>query len=283
MKCPNCNSTETVKNGRRKERQFICASTAVVSFSNPTDRGATRTMWDNCASRCTWMAWDCAALNESRTFITPPWCTGFAHAGHELTDAPASDEIPEITDLDELQTFVGKSDKKSGSGLPRITGVRASWLGLWETGVRKRSSACGGLSCWQSFWYGARWLYGLSSVHWRRFPSPSKTYMTRIEGENNCVTIWHDCTARRCTSSRLRCWVFSAFAAALSERWHRTYSRLIITFQQRSFLQIQRTSDPDWWVLRQSMINAIFSHQFHNSIKYVDKILCSWSFRNLVQ
>lgn len=28
-------------------------------------------------------------------------------AGHQLQDAPESEEIPEVTDLDELQTFVG--------------------------------------------------------------------------------------------------------------------------------------------------------------------------------
>ncbi len=33
-------------------------------------------------------------------------------AGHEITDAPTADEIPEITDLDELQTFVGNKRQK---------------------------------------------------------------------------------------------------------------------------------------------------------------------------
>jgi len=89
----------------------------------------------------------------------------------------------EITDLDELQTFVGKSDKKSGSGLPRITGVRASWLGLWETGCGNVQALVVDCQVLAELWYGARWLYGLSSVR-RRFHLLSKTYMTRIEGEN---------------------------------------------------------------------------------------------------
>jgi hypothetical protein len=33
-------------------------------------------------------------------------------AGHQLPDAPESEEIPEVTDLDELQTFVGKRRNK---------------------------------------------------------------------------------------------------------------------------------------------------------------------------
>jgi len=122
---------------------------------------------------------------------------------------------------------------KSGSGLPRITGVRASWLGLWETGVRKRSSACGGLSCWQSFGM-ERDGYTVYPVFIEDDSLLSKTYMTRIEGENTRLRHYLARLHRKtlCYSSRLRCWVFSAFAAALSERWHRTYSRLIITFQQ---------------------------------------------------
>jgi len=133
MKCPNCNSTETVKNGRRKERQSHmckhCGRQFLESYRP----------WrysDDVRQLCIKMYLNGMGLRgiERVTNIHHTTVMHWIHAGHELTDAPASDEIPEITDLDELQTFVGKSDKKSGSGLPRITGVRASWLGLWETG-----------------------------------------------------------------------------------------------------------------------------------------------------
>jgi hypothetical protein len=33
-------------------------------------------------------------------------------AGHKVRDTPESEEIPEITDLDELQTFVGNKHNK---------------------------------------------------------------------------------------------------------------------------------------------------------------------------
>jgi len=81
------------------------------------------------------------------------------HAGHELTDAPASDEIPE-TDLDELQTFVGKSDKNL---------ARHHWRSFSILVVGDRSAETFKRLWWivsaGRFWYGARWLYGLSSVH----------------------------------------------------------------------------------------------------------------------
>lgn len=39
--------------------------------------------------------------------IAPLLCFPIREAGHQLGDAPESEEIPEVTDLDELQTFVG--------------------------------------------------------------------------------------------------------------------------------------------------------------------------------
>jgi len=66
----------------------------------------------------------------------------WAHAGHELTDAPASDEIQKLLTWMNCKR-VGKSDKKSGSDCRES--LAFGHPGLWET-VRKRSSACGGLS-----------------------------------------------------------------------------------------------------------------------------------------
>jgi len=156
MKCPNCNSTETVKNGRRKERQSHMCKHCGRQFP-PTVAllGRCETIvhqdvpeWDRGIERVT---------NIHHTTVMH-W---IAHAGHELTDAPASDEIPEITDLDELQTFVGKSDKNLAltaanhwrSGILACVGDRAeTFKRLWWI-VR-----------WQAFGM-ERWLYGLSSVH----------------------------------------------------------------------------------------------------------------------
>jgi hypothetical protein len=44
--------------------------------------------------------------------------------GESLTDADDPDTIPEVGELDELQTFVGQ--KKSGSGQPLTTSKSAS-------------------------------------------------------------------------------------------------------------------------------------------------------------
>lgn len=50
-------------------------------------------------------------------------------AGLELKDAPESEEIPEITELDELQTFLTTSVTRFGCGQASITGEQGLWLG----------------------------------------------------------------------------------------------------------------------------------------------------------
>jgi len=70
------------------------------------------------------------------------------HAGHELTDAPASDEIPEI-DLDELQTFVGKSDKKA---LTAANHWRSGILACGRPSAETFKRLWWIVKCWQSFW-----------------------------------------------------------------------------------------------------------------------------------
>lgn len=53
-------------------------------------------------------------------------------AGHQMKDAPESEEIPEITDLDELQTFIGSKRNK----LWIWTAVNS--LASWNFGVGHR-------------------------------------------------------------------------------------------------------------------------------------------------
>lgn len=46
--------------------------------------------------------------------------------GEQLSDAPAESTIPEVTELDELETFVGSKKPKSGSGRQSTTSRKAS-------------------------------------------------------------------------------------------------------------------------------------------------------------
>ena len=106
-------------------------------------------------------------------------------AGHEVSDAPEADELPEVTDLDELQTFVGNKRHK----LWIWTAVNHKQAGIlaWVVGDRSAKtfqSLWSSVRCWHCFWY--------VTDGWSVYPMfiesgdhlVSKTYMTRVEGEN---------------------------------------------------------------------------------------------------
>ena len=106
-------------------------------------------------------------------------------AGEQLGNAPEFTEIPEVTDLDELQTFIGSKSNKlwiwtavnhfSSGILAHFIGDRsaATFKSLWSV-----------VKCWQCFFY--------VTDGWKVYPVfieegdqiVSKTYMTRVEGEN---------------------------------------------------------------------------------------------------
>jgi insertion element IS1 protein InsB len=106
-------------------------------------------------------------------------------AGHRLPDAPEAEEIPEVTDLDELQTFVGNKRNKVWIW----TAVNHKQAGILAWVIGDRSAATFQVlwrivQCWHCFFY--------VTDGWKVYPMfieegdqiVSKTYMTRVEGEN---------------------------------------------------------------------------------------------------
>jgi IS1 family transposase len=106
-------------------------------------------------------------------------------AGHQLPDAPESEEIPDFTGLDELQTFVGRKRNK----LWIWTAVNHKQAGIlaWVLGDRSAETfkpLWRIVQCWHCFFY--------VTDAWKVYPMfiedgdqiVSKTYMTRVEGEN---------------------------------------------------------------------------------------------------
>jgi insertion element IS1 protein InsB len=128
------------------------------------------------------------AAGDRTSHRDPPYnCDAQEHreTGHRLRDAPEAEEIPEVTDLDELQTFVGNKANKFWIW----TAVNHFQAGIlaWVMGERssktfKRLWAI--VKCWQCFFY--------VTDGWKVYPMfiqqgdhmVSKTYMTRVEGEN---------------------------------------------------------------------------------------------------
>ena len=114
-------------------------------------------------------------------------------AGESLSDEPQDSEIPEITEIDELQTFVGSRNNKLW--IWTVVNHQKKGIILWNIGDRSHETfepIWQIIKCWQSFWYVTDgWkvyaMYIQSEDH-----LVSKTYpkglasrrMTRVEGEN---------------------------------------------------------------------------------------------------
>jgi IS1 family transposase len=112
--------------------------------------------------------------------------------GEKLADEPQDEEIPEITEIDELQTFVGC--KKNKFWIWTVVNHWTQGILLWTVGDCEASGRHRShrtfeqlwqiIKCWRSFWY--------VTDGWKVYPMyiepedhlVSKTYMTRVEGEN---------------------------------------------------------------------------------------------------
>ena len=99
--------------------------------------------------------------------------------GEKLPDEPQDEEIPEITEIDELQTFVGC--KKNKFWIWTVVNHWNQGILLWAVGDRSHQTfeqLWQIIKCWQSFWY--------VTDGWKVYPMyiqpedhlVSKTYMT---------------------------------------------------------------------------------------------------------
>ena len=82
----------------------------------------------------------------------PPLRRLIPSAGHQLQDAPAAAEIPEISNVDELQTFVANKGNKFWIW----KAVNHKQAGIFAFVIGDRSAAtfkllCRVVKCWQCF------------------------------------------------------------------------------------------------------------------------------------
>lgn len=129
-------------------------------------------------------------------------------AGHQLTDAPKSEEIPEVTDLDERQTFVG--NKRNPLWIWTVVNHKQAGILAWVIGECRAET-------FKLLWLIVKCWHGFFSVTdgWKVDPMlieegdqmVSKIYMNRVEGENTRLRhTWYGCTGKPCaTPSQLRC------------------------------------------------------------------------------
>jgi Transposase and inactivated derivatives, IS1 family len=184
MQCPKCGSSHIRKNGKRGAKQnHICADCGRQFIDSYSQRGYEPKVKELCLKMyCNGMG-----------FRQIERCTDVCHntvinwvkkSAKALPKQPTIEAIPEVGELDELQTFVGKKNLiwlwtavnhfKEGI-LGCVLGDRSSktFARLWER-----------IKGWQCYF----WVTEGYEVYQKFVNSEdqiiSKTYMTRVEGEN---------------------------------------------------------------------------------------------------
>ena len=117
MECPECQSTHIRKNGKRRGKQnHICVDCGRQFVEAPqTERGYS----DDVRRLCLKMSVNGVgfrAIERLTDIHHTTVITWVKQVGPLLPDAYEPETIPEVGELDELQTFVGSKKTKSGFG-----------------------------------------------------------------------------------------------------------------------------------------------------------------------
>jgi len=115
--CPYCDSTEIRKNGKRRGkqnhicvkcgRQFIDAYSPPKGYSDEIKQDCLRSYVNGMGFR---------AIERDKGVHHTTVIYWLKLIGEKLPDAPPIKEIPEVGELDELETFVGSKKTKFGCG-----------------------------------------------------------------------------------------------------------------------------------------------------------------------
>ncbi|MDJ0703041.1 MAG: IS1 family transposase [Leptolyngbyaceae cyanobacterium MO_188.B28] len=185
MQCPECGSQHIRKNGHRGDKQnYLCASCGRQFIDRYDSHGYS----DDVKRLCIRM------YVNGMGFRGMSRVTGIAHTtlinwvkqvGACLPDAYDPEEIPQVGELDELETFVGRKQNKVWIWTA-VDHFRAGILG-WVIGDHSAETF---KILWLmiEFWRCYFWISDGNPVYPKFIPDGdqivSKTYMTRVEGEN---------------------------------------------------------------------------------------------------
>ena len=127
MECPECQSSHIRKNGIKKGKQnHICVSCGrQFVVRNETPRGYS----DEFKRECLKMyvnGMGLRGIERVKGVHHTTVITWIKQVGGILPDAYAPDTVPQVGELDELQTFIGSKKTSSGSGLPLTTSKKGS-------------------------------------------------------------------------------------------------------------------------------------------------------------
>ena len=182
MQCPNCKSEKVVKNGHRYGKQcYQCKQCKRQFVEFYSERGYSEDARQICLKMyCNGMG-----------FRAIERCTGIGHntvigwvkaTGAKLPETEEIEDVPEVGELDELQTFVGSKENKVW--IWTAVNHFAEGILAWTIGDRS-SETFAVLWAMIKNWSCYFWVSDGYCVY-PKFINPedhivSKTYMTRVE------------------------------------------------------------------------------------------------------
>ncbi len=122
MECPECNSTHIRKNGHRRGKQnYICVNCArqFLDAYSPS-QGYSATVKQECLLMYL-NGMGFRGIQRVKQVHHTTVINWVKKAGANLPDTYNPQTVPEVGELDELETFVGAKKTKSGSGQPLTT------------------------------------------------------------------------------------------------------------------------------------------------------------------
>ncbi|WP_100897668.1 IS1 family transposase [Nostoc flagelliforme] len=186
MNCPECGSHHIRKNGIKRgkqnhiccncRRQFIQDYEPSKTYSNEIKEECIRMYLNGMGFR---------AIERIKRVHHTTIITWVKQLGQNLADAPPIDEIPEVGELDELETFVGFKKNKIWlwTAVNHFKEGILAWV-LGDHSAETFKPLWDIVCCWNCYFY--------VTDGWKVYPQfidpgyriVSKIYMTRVEGEN---------------------------------------------------------------------------------------------------
>lgn len=186
MKCPRCESTHIRKNGRQRGKQnYMCVDCKRQFIESYDQKGYTEDIKSECLKMYV-NGSGFRAIERVKKVHHTTVINWVKEVGIALPDTPDRSEIPEVTEVDELETFVGSKKNKIWLWTAvnhSVTGIIAWVLGDRSSETFKHLWLI--IRCWQSYFYVTDGYPVYPCFISNEDHIVSKTYMTRVEGENS--------------------------------------------------------------------------------------------------
>ena len=112
MDCPKCRSSQSKKNGfRRGKQSYRCKNCGTQYVAHPCSRAYSPQIKQTCIEMYL-NGMGIRGISRVSKISHPTILNWIQEAGESLSDEAQDEEIPEITEIDELQTFVGNKRNK---------------------------------------------------------------------------------------------------------------------------------------------------------------------------